>query len=156
MAKFFFQNNGKKLGGGGLTYLVWSFPFVLKNNLERTFYLIYQNADWFPLLSLRAYNLWWLVAGGKGMEISDKILTLGITSAKTMGLILFSSFYLLAVGLVLEEKGLKNLLLAFVVAGLDFFLFPTQNHEHYIFPAFCFLFFFYQTTGKNQKKSVWL
>ena len=137
---FSFKTMVKNLAVAALTYLSWSFPFVLKNNLERTFYLIYQNADWFPLLSLRAYNLWWLVAGGKGMEVSDKILTLGVTSAKTMGLILFSAFYLPAVGLVLTKKGAKNLLLAFTLVGLAFFLFPTQSHERYIFPAFCFLF----------------
>jgi len=152
---FSFKTMAKNLAVAALTYLAWSFPFVLKNSLERTFYLIYQNADWFPLLSLRAYNLWWLVAGGKGMEISDKILTLGVTSAKTMGLILFSSFYLLAVGLVLTREGPKNLLLAFILAGLAFFLFPTQSHERYIFPAFCFLFLLLPDYWEKPAKRRW-
>jgi len=153
---FSFKTMVKNLTVAALTYLAWSFPFVLKNNLERTFYLIYQNADWFPLLSLRAYNLWWLVAAGKGMEVSDKILTLGITSAKTMGLILFSAFYLLAAGLVLTGKGAKSLLLAFVLAGLAFFLFPTQSHERYIFPAFCFLFLLLPDYWKEPAKKRWV
>jgi len=153
---FSFKTMVKNLAVAALAYLGWSFPFVLKNNLERTFYLIYQNADWFPLLSLRAYNFWWLVAGGKGMEVSDKILTLGVTSAKTMGLILFSAFYLLTVGLVLTAKGAKNLLLAFVLAGLTFFLFPTQSHERYIFPAFCFLFLLLPDYWEKPAKKRWV
>lgn len=151
---FSWQTMVKGLGAAFITYLAWSFPFLLEKSLERTFYLIWQNADWFPLLSLRAYNLWWLVSKGAGMEISDKILTLGITSAKTLGLILFSSFYFLATGLVFSKPNPKNLLFAFVLAGLAFFLFPTQSHERYIFPSFVLFFLvlviFWEQPGRRR------
>ncbi len=132
---FSWKDMAKGLVAAALTYAIITLPFIIAGNLSRTFYLVYQNADWFPLLSLRAYNLWWLVSKGAGMATSDKILTLGITSAKTLGLILFSTTYLLSVGLICVDQKPKNLILAFVFACFSFYFFPTQSHERYIFPA---------------------
>lgn len=125
----------KSLAASLVTFLVITIPFSLGRDLGRTFYLIIQNADWFPLLSLRAYNLWWLVSNGVGMVLSDKVLTFGITSAKTAGLIFFGASYLLAMALIFQKPDLKNLLASFVLAGFAFFILPTQSHERYIFPA---------------------
>lgn len=132
---FSWKEMAKGLAAAAITYVVITLPFLWANSLSRTFYLVYQNADWFPLLSLRAYNLWWLASKGAGMATSDKILTLGITSAKTLGLILFSVTYLLSVGLIWVDQKPKNLILAFVFACFSFYFFPTQSHERYIFPA---------------------
>lgn len=132
---FSWKEMAKGLAAAAITYVVITLPFILANNLSRTFYLVYQNADWFPLLSLRAYNIWWLASGGAGMIISDKILTVGITSAKTLGLIFFAATYLLSIGLLCVSQKPKNLILAFVFACFSFYFFPTQSHERYIFPA---------------------
>lgn len=129
------QGLTKSLMAAVTTFLIIAFPFSFSGNLERTVYLITQNADWFPLLSLRAYNLWWLASWGKGMEISDKILVLGPLNAKMLGLILFSLSYLIASLLTFLKPSLKNLLFSFVLAGFAFFMFPTQSHDRYIFPA---------------------
>lgn len=136
-----------------LAFLILSFPFLFANNLGRTFTLISQNADWFPLLSLRADNFWWLYSWGKGMTTSDKILTLGIIQAKTLGLILFSAGYLLALFALLPKPTPKKILVSFSLAGFSFFLFPTQSHERYLFPALVTLLmllpFYWTTKQKN-------
>lgn len=125
----------KCLTAAAITFFIISLPFFLARDFGRTFILIFQNSDWFPLISLRADNLWWLVSRGAGMQTSDKILTLGITTAKTLGLILFSASYLLATGLVVHKPNSKNLLWAYILVAFAFFLLPTQSHERYLFPA---------------------
>ncbi|MDP3888550.1 MAG: NPCBM/NEW2 domain-containing protein [bacterium] len=128
----------KSLTAGILVFAVITLPFSLGNSLGKTFYLIVQNSDWFPLLSLRAYNLWWLTSLGHGMEISDKILAVGIMPAKTVGLVIFSAIYFLTAMLVFLKPTWKNLLFALTIAALAFFLFPTQSHERYSLPALVF------------------
>jgi len=118
------------------TFLIMNFPFLKANDLGQTINLVFQNFDWFPYLSLNAYNLWWLVSLTSG-QVSDKILILGITNAKTVGLMLFSFSYLLATGLILFKKDLtfplKGLVEALTFVSLAFFVLPTQSHERYIF-----------------------
>jgi len=118
-----------------LAFFILTIEFFLTGNMKWVIYLMTQNADWFPYLSLNAYNLWWIVAGGAGMASSDKILTFGIVNAKTLGLILFSSAYFLSLLLILKEATFKNLLLSSLLAVLAFFNLLTQSHERYIFPA---------------------
>lgn len=118
-----------------VTFIVTSFPFVIANDMGKTFRLIIQNADWFPQASLRAFNLWWLATDGNGMQTSDKILTLGITTAKTAGLIIFSTTYFLLGGLIARKPSNQHFLVTLLLASFSFFLFPTQSHERYILPA---------------------
>ncbi|MGB9911618.1 MAG: NPCBM/NEW2 domain-containing protein [Microgenomates group bacterium] len=139
-----------------LTFLFLSFPFLLANNLGRTFTLITQNADWFPLLSLRADNFWWLYSWGKGMTTSDKILTLGIIQAKTLGLILFSAGYLLALFALLPKPTPQKILISFSLAGFSFFLFPTQSHERYLFPTLVLLLFLVPFYWEDKKKNIFI
>lgn len=66
-----------------------------------------ENYDYFPLMSLNSYNVWWIIAKGNGMSTSDKLLFSGIINAKTYGLLLFSSSYLMA-ALIMGIETLKN------------------------------------------------
>lgn len=136
---FSWSGLGKSLITSITTFLLEAFPFSFSGNLERTVYLVRQNADWFPVLSLRAFNLWWLYSWGKGLVTSDKILVLGPLKAKTLGLLLFSASYFLACLLIFLKANQKNLIASFVLAGFAFYLFPTQSHDRYIFPALIFL-----------------
>jgi len=115
------------------TYLLICSPFLLSRNLERTFTLILNNTGWFPYLSLRAYNFWWLVAKGN-WTASDNILTFGITSALTLGRGLFFFVYFLTTILIFLKPAVKNLLFAFAFSSFAFFFLPTQSHERYLFP----------------------
>lgn len=153
----------KSLVASAATFFILCLEYLLKNQASTILRLMLQNADWFPYLSLNAYNPWWIVSGADGMAVSDKILTLGVVNAKTLGLILFSTSYLLCLGLIFktrrhsefnsesikyQHKMLKqvqhdemfeNLILACLTTVFSFYLLLTQAHERYIFPAIVFL-----------------
>jgi len=140
------------------TYILITLPFSLTGHLSRSLTLITSNFDWFPLLSLNAYNLWWLVSLGRGFSTSDKILTFGLTSAKTFGLILFSAFYWLSACLVINKPKPKNLLYAFALVSAAFFLLPTQSHERYLFYTLVLTITLLPYFGKKDQISwpVWI
>lgn len=127
--------------------------FILTHNRTTIVSLLTRNADWFPVLSLRAFNLWWLYARGLGLETSDKIVVLAGLKAKTIGLVLFSFFYGLACLQVLLKPILKNLLTALILVFFSFFLFPTQSHDRYILPA---LFLCLPTINYLTNRCWWL
>ena len=117
-----------------------SAPFVIAGQMERVVYLIMRSADWFPYMSLNAYNLWWIVTGGNGFGTIDRMWVWGPMTAKTLGLVLFMGCVLCALALMVRKKGNRETL---IKAGLwiafGFFMLPTQMHERYIYPAFLFL-----------------
>lgn len=118
-------------------------PFILAKDMNQVLYLMTVNSDYFPYLSLNAHNLWWIVAQGNGMGVIDKITALGIINAKTLGLLLFSSCYLLSMLLIFFKPTPRNFLLGLTTAIFAFFLFTTQSHERYSYPVIVLLLFFY-------------
>ena len=134
---------------GALTSFVGlNIEFILTRNSDRIFASLTENYDYFPWMSLNAYNLWWIVTGAKGMATSDKLSVIGMVNAKTVGLLIFSGFYLFAVlrQLVLFVKfdqldkfGLKTFLEGLIIVNAAFFLFQTQSHDRYAFPLSVFL-----------------
>jgi len=133
----------KCLASGVFTFFLINLPFVLSNNMNQVIYLLTVNSDYFPWLSLNAHNLWWIVAGAQGMQITDRITVLGIINAKTLGLLIFSSFYLLSTILIYFKPSFRNFLLSLTFSIFAFFLFSTQSHERYSYPVIVFLIFLY-------------
>ena len=127
----------KAIAGSVLFFFLLNIEFLLSGNMARVVTSLTVNYDYFPYLSLNSYNLWWLVARGNGMGVSDKILTIGIINAKTLGLILFASTYLLAVINQLK-KGASSFFLSLALVVGAFFFFQTESHDRYLFPAFIF------------------
>ena len=107
--------------------------------MERVIGLILSSASWFTLLSLNAYNPWWLLAKGAGFTTSDRISVFGITSANFLGLFVFLVFYALALVLLWQKTNRKTLFKSGLWIAFAFFMLPTQMHERYIYPAFMFL-----------------
>lgn len=140
---FNFKTLAKSLGVAALTFTVVTFPFILANDLKQVLYLMTINVDFFPWLSLNAFNLWWIVAGAAGMQITDKITVLGILNAKTVGLLIFISFYFLSTVLLLLKPTARNFLLSLTIAIFAFFLFTTQSHERYSYPVIVSLLILY-------------
>jgi len=140
------------------TFFLVNLPFVLARDMQQVLYLMTVNSDYFPLLSLNAHNFWWIVAKAAGMQTTDKITVFGILNAKTVGLFLFSSFYLLSSLLVFLKPTPRNFLLSLTTAIFAFFLFTTQSHERYSYPVIVLLLFFYpfieQKFGKNSKHEI--
>jgi|GEM_PF-553053 len=94
--------------GATTAFFLLNIEFLLKKNMGAVVESLTSNYDYFPLMSLNAFNLWWIVAKGAGMQVSDKLLAVGMINAKTTGLILFSTGYVLAVMTMITET-LKNM-----------------------------------------------
>ena len=127
------------LGAAVAVFMAVSFPFLLRHRMDKPISLILSSADYFPYLSLNAYNLWWLVAKGAGFVTSDRILIFGTTNAKFLSLFAFLVFYLLAILLLAQKTKKTTLFKACLWIAFAFFMLPTQMHERYIYPAFLFL-----------------
>ncbi len=140
----------KSIAGSLITFAGLNIEFILSGNSWKVIESLTGNYDYFPWLSLNAFNLWWTVSGARGMQFSDKLLSVGLANAKTVGLTLFSAGYLLA-ALILKPFAFLTkhtddaptityrFLTALVVANASFFLFQTESHDRYAFPLIVFL-----------------
>lgn len=126
----------KAIIGATIGFLGLNIEFFLSKNMDRVIQVLTVNYDYFPWMSLNAFNLWWIVSGAHGMQVTDKLTMIGLTNAKTVGLLLFSSFYLFA---LLRQRTLKTFLENLIIINAAFFLFMTQSHDRYLFPASVFL-----------------
>lgn len=133
----------KSLSVSAITFVLVCLPFVLAGDLNQVLFLMTINSDYFPWLSLNAHNLWWIVSGAKGLNVTDKITVLGMTNAKTAGLIIFSSFYFLGCLLLYLKTNARNLYLSLILGILAFFLFTTESHERYSYPLVVLMLFLY-------------
>lgn len=148
----------KAISGAAGGFMLLNFEFFQAREMGRVIGSLTDNYDYFPLMSLNAYNPWWIFSQGAGMKMSDKYIAWGITNAKTFGLFLFSSCYLFAVfhqitpailrifsgkGISVtppeRSEALENFFGSLVVANGAFFLFQTQSHDRYAFPISVFL-----------------
>ncbi len=135
------------VGSALAAFVGLNFEFILARQSWRIMASIVGNYDYFPWLSLNAYNPWWIFSGARGMGLSDKVLAIGMVNAKTVGLWVFSSLYLFTTvrqwleGIRTTAKSflLKGFLESLIVVNSAFFLFQTQSHDRYAFPLSIFL-----------------
>ncbi len=153
-----YQGLVRSLLGSVIGFFGLNIEFFLARDMGRVIESLTTNYDYFPWMSLNAYNVWWIVAGGHGMQVSDKLLSVGIANAKTIGLLLFSGFYLLAMLRMIMEKEdplIYRFLTGLIIVVSSFFLFQTQSHDRYAFPLIIFLilwaFFFLKQYRKKFK-----
>jgi len=150
-----FRGLVKSLMGALTGFIGYNFEFFISGKMNLVFQQLTVNYDYFPFLSLNSYNLWWIVAKGNGMHVLDKFTLLGSTNAKTIGLYIFSSFYLLAVVVMVKDtfwgmvkNGVKSAIApdtktiiyrffsAMMLVASAFFLFQTESHDRYALPCF--------------------
>jgi Gpi18-like mannosyltransferase len=137
--KYSWQKLAKALLTAAGVFVLGNLQFVLSHNIPTIISLITRNADWFPVLSLWALNLWWLYSGGQGLVTSDKIIVFAGLNAKTIGLALFSLSYGIACLSVFLKPSRKNLISSLIFTFFAFFMFPTQGHDRYLFPGLVLL-----------------
>jgi Gpi18-like mannosyltransferase len=139
----------RTLAGSLVTFTGLNIEFILSGTMWKVIESLTGNYDYFPWLSLNAFNLWWIVSKGHGMQFSDKLLSVGLANAKTVGLYLFAAGYLLAAILLKPFAFLKKnkddastivyqFLTALVIANASFFLFQTESHDRYAYPLIVF------------------
>ncbi|MDH4358864.1 MAG: hypothetical protein OEV37_02920 [Candidatus Berkelbacteria bacterium] len=87
--------------------------------------------------SLNAFNLWWAVYGRGSWDISDKFGD--IINLRQQGLIIFSIFFVpVLTYLGFKKRSFLELCLVLAYTYLIFFVFPTEIHERYLYPAVVF------------------
>ena len=155
-----FEGMKKSLIGAIVGFVGLHIEFFRAHDISRIIASLTDNANIFPYMSLNAYNIWWIVAGGKGMAMSDKNLILGLLNAKTIGLLLFSVSYLFVMLRQIFHRtsdqdtghNLRHFLENLVLVNASFFFLMTESHDRYAVPLTAFLLLwgiFYITDSKK-------
>ena len=115
------------LGAGG--------PLDYLRNLQT-----YQN-DIFSVLSLRAWNPWWLLQelGAGGAFVSDATAVLGPLTFRHLGFLLAGLLGIAVFAGVYRRPSPDSLALGLAAISLVAFVSLTTMHERYAYPAFVFL-----------------
>ena len=97
--------------------------------------------DIFAILSLRAWNMWWLIqeAWGGGQFLSDQTAILGPLTLRHIGFIVTGLLELVVFILVYRRPTARTLALGLAGAVLVAFSFLTTMHERYAYAAVVFL-----------------
>lgn len=117
-------------------FVLITLPFIVGYEMDAVINLLIVNADWFPHMSLNAFNPWWLYSGLSGLDMSDKHLVFGITNAKQFGLYMFIILYAFATIIVFFSKKqdlLRRFILAQALVVFGFFHLLTESHERYLY-----------------------
>jgi Gpi18-like mannosyltransferase len=133
------------------------FPFMMPEELGRIKNVVTGAVDFYPVVSMNAYNIWDLLLEGNLKSLEDNIVVNGL-SYKNWGLLMFftSSFIALTPLLIISFRKRKDevisylnnqntLNIIFLSCGLIpllFFFCNTQMHERYSHPALLFIFAF--------------
>ena len=120
--------------------VVW-LPFLAEGgvsrflaNLDRS-----QNGD-FAVLSLRAWNPWWILQSGAGGDfLSDRGALLGPLSPRMIGLLLFATLEAGIFVAVVRRPETRTLAIGIAASVLAAFMALTTMHERYAFGALVFL-----------------
>lgn len=92
----------------------------------------------YQYLSVNAFNLWWFLKGAPSFGLQDTA-TAGL-SAKTLGLTLFAASSVPALFYLWKKaQKIPEVLLVVSYFYLAFFVFLTQMHERYLYPAVALL-----------------
>lgn len=111
-------------------------PFVAAEQIEN---LVRACTTLAPRVDESAFNFWYLVRLGDVHMVSSSLHPLGLpTSYKEIGIALFGTWAALICALVWRNRG-TSLALAAALLSLAVYLFLTEAHERFLFPALGFL-----------------
>ncbi|KYC44470.1 MAG: hypothetical protein AMQ74_01963 [Candidatus Methanofastidiosum methylothiophilum] len=130
-----------------LSELVIIAPYLISNNWEAYTRVIFGSIDFFEILSMHAFNIWYVVVGAMARWTPDTGLFIGL-SYKTWGYLMFAASLIATFIPMLHIvfRKLKNkkvdfneteisiALLSAVLTIFSFFYFNTQMHERYLHP----------------------
>ncbi len=134
-------------------------PFWWGGTLGKLGEVLFGAMDFYPFLSLNAFNIWHLLFGHEARKMSDAVLFSGL-SYKQWGLIGFAIVYAISCAPLCiktffsstpssHTKGYQKLvMLTLSLCALAFFFFNTQMHERYSHPCIL-LSFVYGCYRKN-------
>jgi Gpi18-like mannosyltransferase len=126
--------------GAGVVAALW-LPFIAQGGPQdyASNLATYQN-EIFNVLSLRAWNIWWLVqeASAGGAFIADDVSILGPVTLRHLGYGIALLLNLGVATMVFRDPRPRTLILGLVASVLVFFSFATQMHERYAYGAVIF------------------
>ena len=101
---------------------------------------VYQN-EIFPILSLQAWNIWWLVqiAAVGASYTPDTAAILGPITFRHIGFVITGLLSLVVAVLILRDPRPRTFILGLAASTLIWFGFLTQMHERYAYGALIFL-----------------
>jgi Gpi18-like mannosyltransferase len=133
-----------------ITQLLILIPFIYTHSVDRVTGILTHYSSAYPVMSMNAYNFWYLILSGNLREVKDAEIFMGLTY-KNWGLLLFFATSFAALFPMLKsllqalkikkqpQLSLETLLLIGALLPLLFFYCNTQMHERYIHPCFIFL-----------------
>jgi len=146
-AAWFFARGG--IGGlgratlvGAATALVIWLPFLAAGGpLDYLRGVSALQGDVFSILSLRAWNLWWLVQeiGNEGQFASDRVSLIGPITFRIVGFAITGLLAIVVAFGVWRDLRPRTLVVGLVAITLVAFSFLTTMHERYAFAAVVFL-----------------
>ena len=96
--------------------------------------------DLFAVLSLRAWNPWWILQSAAGGDfLGDSTAILGPLTPRHLGLIAFGLLEVLVIALALRRPTPTVLAWALAASSIAAFLALTTMHERYAYPVLVFL-----------------
>jgi hypothetical protein len=99
----------------------------------------YQN-NVFPVLSLNAWNIWWLVqVAAVGTFAGDNVAVLGPITLRHLGFALTVVLSIVVAVLIVRDPRPRTFILGLAASTLIWYGFLTQMHERYAFGALVFL-----------------
>jgi hypothetical protein len=100
----------------------------------------YQN-EIFNVLSLRAWNAWWLVqeAAAGGAFIADDVTIVGPFTLRHLGYVIAGILEVAIAAVIVRDPRPRTLILGLAAGVLVVFAFATQMHERYAYGALVFL-----------------
>jgi Gpi18-like mannosyltransferase len=127
--------------GLGVVVVLW-LPFVPAGGpLHYLDNLRQYQGDIFDYLSLRAWNVWWLVQSlfAQGGFVRDDVPLAGPVTLRVIGLGLTVLLEIVVAGAVIRDPRPRTLILALAASTLVVFTFMTTMHERYAYGALIFL-----------------
>jgi len=125
-------------------------PFIFGSGLHKIISVYTSAIDYYTLVSMNAFNIWYFIINGNPFEVWDTLHFLGIRY-RDWGILMFifmSIISLLPMSLMSfnsflrkkydDNNFLKVSLLSFALITIVFFYFNTQMHERYSHPVLIF------------------
>jgi Gpi18-like mannosyltransferase len=145
-AWFWAQGGWRELGrtaaiGLGVIVVLW-LPFAAAGGPGDYLHnlAVYQN-DIFSILSLQAWNIWWLVqtAAVGANYTTDQVAVLGPITLRHIGFLITGLLSLVVAVLILRDPRPRTFILGLAASTLIWYGFLTQMHERYAYGALIFL-----------------
>jgi hypothetical protein len=127
--------------GAAVAFVLW-LPFLFSGGLLGYLGNLgdYQN-DVYSVLSLRAWNFWWLIQDLAPVDefVSDRVPIVGPITFRTVGFAIVGLLWLYVAWRVWRDPRPRTLVLALAASTLVAFTFLTTMHERYAYGALLFL-----------------